>query len=313
MKYLKPLLMKTEYYEPIEKKLAKWFYEIILKPVLQILKEGDVINNSGDAIVEAINAGKIRYENGAFYGKFNSRVSKELLAQGAKFNAIKKTFEIPKSKLKPDYLFAIARYEMRLQKVSEKIVSILDDKRITGQMERLNLLPDFEKVVTKLNKNYKDIAAEIAIKPELTPAMEKQIATEWKNNLDLYIKDYTQKATLELRSKVQENVYAGNRANNLIKIIEAQGISDKAKAKFLARQETSLLVSKFRESRFTAAGITKYKWRGAMDERERPDHKALQNKIFSWNEPPVTDRKTGKRSNPGEDFGCRCIAIPVVD
>lgn len=89
--------------------------------------------------------------------------------------------------------------------------------------------------------------------------------------------------------------------------------ASKAKAKFLARQETSLLMSKYQEERFKDLGITHYKWSGADDQRERPDHKLLNGKIFRFDDPPVTNRSTGAKNNPGEDFNCRCIAIAIVD
>jgi uncharacterized protein with gpF-like domain len=33
---------------------------------------------------------------------------------------------------------------------------------------------------------------------------------------------------------------------------------------------------------------------------------------FSWTEPPITNKQTGARNNPGCDFGCRCLALPVI-
>ncbi len=58
-------------------------------------------------------------------------------------------------------------------------------------------------------------------------------------------------------------------------------------------------------------GILEYRWSTSKDERVRHDHKALDTKIFSFASPPVTNLKTGARNNPGCDFGCRCIAIPI--
>ena len=45
----------------------------------------------------------------------------------------------------------------------------------------------------------------------------------------------------------------------------------------------------------------------------RKDHKRLNGKIFSWNDPPVIDTRTGRRGHPGDDYQCRCVAIPVFD
>ena len=66
------------------------------------------------------------------------------------------------------------------------------------------------------------------------------------------------------------------------------------------------------------AGCGKYYWLSCRDSRVRPCHRALDGHIFEWDNPPEMWRETkhgrvytGMRCNPGEDYGCRCIAIPV--
>ena len=61
--------------------------------------------------------------------------------------------------------------------------------------------------------------------------------------------------------------------------------------------------------RYKSVGVQKYRWSTAGDNRVRPEHKALNGKIFDWDNPPLS---TGGK-HPGEDFGCRCIAIPIVE
>lgn len=45
----------------------------------------------------------------------------------------------------------------------------------------------------------------------------------------------------------------------------------------------------------------------------RADHRRLNGKIFSWNAPPIVDMRTGRRGHPGDDYQCRCVAIPVFE
>ena len=105
----------------------------------------------------------------------------------------------------------------------------------------------------------------------------------------------------------------GSRAENMVKtIISEYGVS-RRKAKFLARQETALLMSKYQEERFKDVGVTKYRWSAAMDARTRPDHKLLDGKIISWDSPPITNRKTGARNHAGADYNCRCVAIAIAE
>ena len=72
------------------------------------------------------------------------------------------------------------------------------------------------------------------------------------------------------------------------------------------------MVSKYRQIRYEDVGIRRYMWSTSGDVRVRHDHKELNGKIFYFDNPPITDKATGARNNPGEDFGCRCVAIPVM-
>ena len=72
------------------------------------------------------------------------------------------------------------------------------------------------------------------------------------------------------------------------------------------------MVSKYRQIRYEEVGIDNYIWSTSHDSRVRHDHRELQGKVFSFSNPPITDKATGARNNPGEDFGCRCVAIPVM-
>lgn len=54
-------------------------------------------------------------------------------------------------------------------------------------------------------------------------------------------------------------------------------------------------------------GIERYKWLTSADERVRKTHKANSNRIFEWENPPIT---TG---HPKTDIRCRCQAIPYFE
>lgn len=60
-----------------------------------------------------------------------------------------------------------------------------------------------------------------------------------------------------------------------------------------------------------AVGITHYTWITKGDNRVRPLHRILHGSRQAWAQPPIVD-KYGHRKHPGEDWGCRCIAVPIV-
>lgn len=86
----------------------------------------------------------------------------------------------------------------------------------------------------------------------------------------------------------------------------------RSRAELIARDQTLKLYGQVQEERQAAAGIAEYTWSGSLDERERPDHLALEGTTQRWDAPPVVDKKTGRREHPGGDFQCRCAAIPIL-
>ena len=104
------------------------------------------------------------------------------------------------------------------------------------------------------------------------------------------------------------------------KLEKLTGMS-RSKALMIARDQLGTLNAQMTRFEHESAGISKYKWITKRDSRVRDSHRALHGTIQSWNNPPpmwyMTVSRgivyTGRYCNPGEDYGCRCIAKPVFD
>ncbi len=149
----------------------------------------------------------------------------------------------------------------------------------------------------------------VTVAPQLQTAVRDAIARGLTNNLDLSIKKFAAEEIPELRKMVEANLMAGGRLDRLARMIEARWGVAKRKADFWAQQETSLLTAKFRMERAMNAGSVKYVWHT----RVRHDHAELEGKTFFWNQPPLVDAARNRHANPGEDYGCRCFAEPIID
>lgn len=314
MRYLRPLRLKQSYYLDVEKTIDRIFYQHCFEPVVLAFKQNGyksaLVQNANDPISVALRKGQIFFFEGRFVGDFNAKISSEFRRLGAEYNARNKSYSF--NIVPPSLQSTIAQVDLRMEKIKSDILTNLDNSLNNKDFSQDQIIEEYRKTVYSVNQDFLQTIHGITIAPELTPGMQRNIAEAWGENLDLYIKKWTGENILKLRQEVATNTYAGGRSTSLIKgIQEDYGVSQR-KAKFLARQETSLLMSNLREERYKDAGIIEYKWSGAMDERERPDHKLLEGTVQTWGLPPVVDRKTGRRANPGEDFGCRCLAIPIV-
>jgi len=311
MKFLKPLIFREKYFAHIEDEINFIFEQLIYDPLLKLLQaEHSEIKNDKNLLLNFIRSGRVYFDGEIFTGERSAKITRAFLEMGAKYDKRRNGWKF--SVIPAEVQSAVGIAQTNFKVMNQKILNLLDNIDIN----RIDLAPfkeAYENSLTLMNEDLDHTLKSINIPMKLTVDMKGKIAAAWGENLKLYIKNWTGENIIKLREEVLKNAARGQRAGNLVNLIQANYGVSKSKAKFLARQETSLLMSAFREERYKDGGINKYRWAGVMDERERPDHKLLENKIFTWDNPPVVDRKTGRRAHPGEDFNCRCIAVPLLE
>lgn len=315
MKTLKPIYDRDAYSAPIAKEIYYALYAAIFAPLFQIMEGDKVVENAGSRyLVQALRSGRLQYVEGFFIGQLNVNLSKELRGIGATYNKVKKAYKLEMSHLPQDVVLAITEGNVQAKDKLRKVEDFL--KAVEGQKIKVgDLEPFFGKTLQGLGKQFETTTKKVTgrtIGIPLRPELVEKLKDDYTENLDLYIQKWHDEQILRLRQKVAVNVQQGFRAENLIQDIQAEKKVSYNKAKFLAKQETSLMVSKYRQVRYEDAGVHQYMWSTSKDSRVRDAHRHLQGKIFRFDQPPVTDPATGARNNPGEDFNCRCVAIPVL-
>ncbi len=287
-------------------------------------------NPNTSALRRDLAAGVVWYADGVFTGRISAATARELRAAGATWSEQREGFVLPADRLPNDLKASALGSEGRSRALHDQIGRMLDQMQQNIPLSQLGLALGAPSAAiagglqgqwAKMLDDVKEVgeefevptaAAQISVSADVTPEIARALNQQLTENLTLTIKDFAAKEIPELRRKVAANAFAGGRADRLAKVIEASYGVSKRKAAFLAEQETSLLVSKFREQRYREVGAPTYKWSTSHDERVRADHRALDGQVFSFDTPPITNRKTGARNNPGEDFRCRCVAIPVL-
>ncbi len=312
---LAPIRETPELYDGIEAEIQRIFRDEIYKPFLkELLPQKVALQNALDDLLRAIQSGQIYFSRGEFKGRFNAQISRELKKLGARWNPKTKGWRIPLKDLPIEAVGTIstaeATFTLRLRKLDERITKLVPEQ-VAQQVKLENL---FDTTLHEVDQKIRKTLKSVTIPPKLTTENRAKIAKEYTNNLQLYIQKFTEKEIVELRNRVHEKAMRGLRYEGIIKEIQdSYGVSMR-KAKFLARQETSLLMTRFKQYRYEDAGINQYKWTcviGSPNHPVRPMHEALNGKIFDWKNPPVT-AKNGARNHPGQDYGCRCYAKPIV-
>jgi len=139
----------------------------------------------------------------------------------------------------------------------------------------------------------------------------KDMIEKWvSDNVDL-IKTVPHKSLEQMKEIVYSGYMNGQSTTNIVKEIQRQYGMDKRHARLIARDQTAKLNAAITKKQQKDAGVNRYEWSDSNDNRVRSSHHRLNGHIFSWDEPPETDK--GRRCHPGEDYQCRCCALPVFD
>lgn len=110
----------------------------------------------------------------------------------------------------------------------------------------------------------------------------------------------------DIQKVVIEAVANGTATTDVRRLLEERYAVSRSRAKLIARDQIAKLNGQVTEHRQRSAGVSRYQWNTSGDERVRPSHAKLDGEVFRWDDPPSI-------GHPGQDFQCRCVALPIVD
>lgn len=152
------------------------------------------------------------------------------------------------------------------------------------------------------------------------PDFYSQIENEWKTTCETAMQGIFNTLLSDVENIFQEGRQKGTPLKDVMKQVNEMFAKAKRNAAGAARDAISTLSAKYAKLHQQDAGCNQYIWSTARDARVRDCHKSFEGKIFSWDYPPeiwyMTKSGivyTGRYCHPGEDYCCRCVAVPVFN
>lgn len=316
----KPIKPLKKYDDKIAREIINWEWNWYYKPILEILKPDFVVNDN-NVLFEAIKSGTIYYQSGGFYsktGRFANKISLELEKIGAKYSKYGRCYRLVKEKLPQNLLWIIETTNANTFTKVTAIKRIMDNTlgKLDELIKNLKLIDIAKEMIFNLEKrldeNFKANKIQ-TIAPKMTDFRATEFAKNYTENLEFYIKKWQPEEIIKMREVVGQMALDGKSRLTIQEYIQNQFKVSQRKAKFLARNESSIALTEYLSAKYQEEGFTEFKWITNLDGRERPLHKELNGKIFRFDNPPIIDERTGQRGLPGETYNCRCTFVPILN
>ena len=328
---LKPIIYRDEWHILYFSYIYNHLKEIIFMPLLKTTAIR-IDNAKYDALEKAIIDGDINYVDGVFVGEISSAISKDIKALGGKM--VSKKWTLDEYQLPYDLRVFIKKRKNDQIKLMDRINKKLDDIAINlTKFIKTSTVKDIgNQNINVVSKQFrKTVRTVLTVRPELDVKGMEKIQRDYLTTTDLPIREkllsefedrskavltnISQEIVEKFRKDLHTMILDGSPRRYIEEFIGERLKINKNRWKFIARQETALLTSKFKQSQYQQWGIKKYKWKALHDHKTRLRHMELDGDIISWDNPPKISEKGQEEryGHAGEDYNCRCIASPIVE
>lgn len=112
----------------------------------------------------------------------------------------------------------------------------------------------------------------------------------------------------DLSRRITEAASRGDRWETMAQALEESGRYQRARARLIARDQTSKLNGKLTRELQVQAGVERYWWRTSRNGRVRPSHRAVADQLWTWALGAPGVGTSGEHDHPGGPIQCRCTA-----
>ncbi len=146
------------------------------------------------------------------------------------------------------------------------------------------------------------------------PYLDAQFRAFIEENVSL-IKSITIDKHGDVENLLYRSIRTGARVETIKQEIEDNFDVTRGRAALIARDQVGKFNGELTQLRHQSVGCEEYIWDTSQDERVRSSHRILHGTRQHWAKPPVVSvnrRGVVRRAHPGQDYQCRCNALPIL-
>lgn len=165
-----------------------------------------------------------------------------------------------------------------------------------------------------LAASLKELSGGLTIKTNfMTGDLNEVVKSIVAENVSL-IKSIADVYLSNVQKSVLRSITFGQGLKDLIpRLKKFDGMSERH-AKNVALDQTRKTYNSINRARMEKVGVKKFKWlHSGGGQKPRKDHIEMNGNIYSFDDLPVIDKRTGERGIPGQAINCRCRMAPVIE
>lgn len=170
-----------------------------------------------------------------------------------------------------------------------------------------------------LKSSLKELSGGLTLKTDfLTRDLGQVMQATIAENVSL-IKSIGSQYLTQIQGAVMRSITTGNGLADLVPFLRKQEGVTLRRARFIAEDQTRKAYGGMNKARMEKIGLKEFEWLHSGGGQEpRPLHilscteGGLNHGIYSFDNLPIIDKKTGERGIPGQLIRCRCRMRPVV-
>lgn len=168
---------------------------------------------------------------------------------------------------------------------------------------------------TGLQRSLKEISANVTLKSDILKRGPVGDITKAAINENVgLIKSIPEQYLGKVRRAVMTSITTGNGLQDLQPFMEKQKGITQRHARNMALDQTRKTYNAINKGRMQNAGVGKFEWiHTGGSQKPRQDHIEMSGNVYSFDDLPVIDERTGERGIPGQAPNCRCTMRPVLD
>lgn len=167
---------------------------------------------------------------------------------------------------------------------------------------------------TNLHTSLKKLSGGLSLKTSTIPkGLEEVSKASIYENVQL-IKSIANEYLDDVWGSVMRSITTGSGLADLIPALSNYAGITERRAKNIALDQTRKAYNSINKQRLLSIGVKKFKWlHSGGSQYPRKDHIEMNGNIYSFDDLPIIDKRTGERGIPGQAVNCRCRMNPVIE